>query len=112
MSIFPREPMPLFDQAKPKAPAVARRRDPSTSHEAAERMNRRGTTGEHEAIILSTLRRLGRPSTNGEIAACCELDFVAVARRMAGLEKAGEIERLPKRVCTVKQTAALVWRLT
>lgn len=95
---------PMFD-------AVARGTDPSTSHEAADRMNETGTTGDHERIILRTLMRLGKPATNAEIAAACELDMVAVARRMAGLERAGEIERLPKRVCSVKNTNAIVWRL-
>ena len=91
--------------------AMARASDPSTSHEAAKRMNASGTTGEHEGIIIGTLSRLGIPSTNAEIAAACELDMVAVARRMAGLERAGQIERLPKRVCRVKNTNAIVWRL-
>lgn len=69
----------------------ARRDNPTTSHQAAERV--RDFAAEHHETIRRVLKLRG---TNGltvhEIAAFCALDAHAIGKRMAELEAAGEVE--------------------
>lgn len=69
---------------------LARRRDPQTSHDAAERA--RKFVASHEARILGQLYR--RPAlTYREIAECAGMEPVAVARRLKDMERKGVVVR-------------------
>jgi hypothetical protein len=87
MTMYSHEPLPLFEQAKadkniaaeegghatrariPATPtrARARRSDPSTSKEAARRVERRGTASDHRSAIIDILTREDRGMTAGRI---------------------------------------------
>lgn len=70
------------------APPLARATDPATSHRAAERAAT--FKGKHEAAIFGWLCDHPAGGTYREIAAGTNLEPVAVARRMKGLqERAG-----------------------
>lgn len=84
--------LPLFDLAR------ARCSDPSTSSEAAHRMNRTGLASRHVTWILDALEwRDGM--TASEIAARIEAvtgdrwDNVMVSRRLSAMDDAGQIHR-------------------
>lgn len=66
----------------------ARRVDPETSHEAAERAT--AFVGKHESTIFAYILAHPEGSTYRQIAAGTKLEPVAVARRLKGLqERAG-----------------------
>jgi hypothetical protein len=69
------------------APAPrARRSDPSTSHDAAERATKFAAS--HEGIIFGLLCDAGeRGATIKEMEARCRLNRVQIARRLAGMEE-------------------------
>lgn len=76
----------LFDQP----PRLHRKRDPQTSVKAAQRaMNFKA---KHEATIYACLKDHG-PQICETIAMGTGLNEVAVARRMAGLERRGLVRR-------------------
>jgi DNA-binding MarR family transcriptional regulator len=68
--------------------AYARRSDPHTAHEAAQRVN----VTDLESVVLEALRALG-PSTSHEVAAHTGLDLVTVSPRFKPLEKKGLVRR-------------------
>jgi predicted ArsR family transcriptional regulator len=70
----------LFDAA-----SHARANDPATSHAAAERVD---FAASHCRKILAALEKHG-PMGKTRIAAACGLDGVAVARRLADLQRDG-----------------------
>lgn len=72
-----------IDFTAPPAHMLARRRDPATSHHAADRVAE--FSAGHHAKILGVLRAFG-PSTPHEIADKSGLEMHAVARRMKELE--------------------------
>ncbi len=69
---------------------LARRRDPVTSHKAAE--NTPAFRAKHEATIYAALS-CGRGLTYREIAAATGMEPVAVGRRLKGMESRGLIRR-------------------
>ena len=72
----------LFAMPMPRA----RRRDPSTSHAAAERVSASGRADAHRAMIVAAIRR--RPGmTYREIADLVGLEPVAVGRRLVEVER-------------------------
>ena len=71
----------------------ARKRDPETSHKAAERVQ--DFAAGHFALILETLKRFG-PLTIDELSARSALDKWAVARRLPELERAGSVRVLQR----------------
>ena len=66
-------------------PALARRSDPPTSHEAAAKMQRSGRADAHCAIVLAAV--VAHPGlTYRELADLCGLDPVEVMRRLGDLQ--------------------------
>lgn len=84
----------------------ARKTDPSTSKEAAERIMPR--LGKSLEAVYSSLKRY-RNVTSRELANMSGLDRYEVARRLTELEAAGLAERSGKRKCTVQGWNAIVW---
>ena len=71
----------------------ARRRDPQTSHVAAEKAGH--FQARHIALIWDVLKDLGK-MTPREIAKWLDMDYVAIQRRGAEMERRGLIERGPE----------------
>lgn len=85
----------------------ARRDDPVTSHEAAERVPE--FENAHYAKILSCLRAFGCAVTYEEIADRTGLEKHAVARRLPELAKLGRVE--PVGIATLSSgRAGRTWR--
>lgn len=75
-----------------------RRTDPPTSPEAAIKTVVRNVKSDHHALILSALKRAGRPMAAEEIADATPIgDHVAVNRRLPELVREGLIERTTER---------------
>ena len=74
--------------------AAARRTDPQTSHEAAAHVDE--FAGDHERRILEALAQ--GPACRNEIARRARMPFEAVWRRLAELERRGEIEKTGRTV--------------
>lgn len=91
----------------PSAPA-ARRRDPATSHAAANAA--RQLQVEHQQVILDCLRKHGPLGKDG-IAARTRLDGVQVCRRLVELERAKLIEQTGKTVASTSGRAEREWQL-
>ena len=74
--------------ASPPARRLARRENPSTSHAAAETVDR--FRGDHHQVILGAMLRHGaRGLTPHEVAAFCRLDAHAIGKRTGELVEAG-----------------------
>lgn len=88
----------------------ARRTDPVTSHEAAEKARQTGLADNHRAAILNVLSA-HTPLTAGEIGHTIGLTNVQVCRRLSELEKAGLAVRNsePPRICRVMNSKQSVW---
>ncbi|MCH8196469.1 MAG: hypothetical protein IH904_00160 [Proteobacteria bacterium] len=89
---------------------LARATDPGTSHLAGARVIE--FLGTHDGIILGVLRRRPFTGFNSEqIAGCCSLTQVQVARRMKQLADAGLIIRTGETTTQRSDRAATVWKL-
>ena len=91
---------------------LARRSDPVTSHDAA-----RGTVSfraRHEAKIYAAIADAGQNgATYREVAAITGMEPVAVARRLAGMERRRLIARKPMAIGGYAQRNGMcVWRKT
>jgi hypothetical protein len=93
----------LFDgrQPSPSSRLLARRSDPASSHAAAAEVIENGTHANQMAELLTWLREHPGDYTSLEISRLSGLDRYAVARRLPSLERAGLVERLPIRPCTI-----------
>lgn len=94
-------------------PTHSRRRDPATSHDAAESMERTGTATRHMDMIVDALHMLRGGGTAPDIAMIAGLDSVQVSRRMADLMERGDIEdyrNVPRREWP-RRNGYTVWRL-
>lgn len=69
---------------------LARRTDPGTSHSAAARV--REFAKQHRDQIMGVLKQHSVGLTVHEIASLCRLDAHAIGKRMAELERDGEVE--------------------
>ena len=69
---------------------LARRTDPAASHAAAARVGE--FAKKHRELILQVLTLHPAGMTVHEIASLCRLDAHAVGKRMAELEREGEVE--------------------
>lgn len=85
---------------------LARRSDPSTSHEAAERV--REFAGGHCGLILDALRKYG-PMTCDEIAARIDLLPHQVNKRTADLQRAGRAAPTGEERLSMSGRRARVW---
>ena len=85
----------------------ARRRDPQTSHQAAEGIRRSGELGKQQRAVLEAVR--AHPGkTAVELAHLAGLDRYAVSRRTAELSPV-HIRRGPPRICTVNGRPQTTW---
>lgn len=75
------------------ADAMARKRDPLSSHVAADAAERSGVVACHEALILEALLD-GAARNTTEIAERCGLEHVQVARRTKAMQGKRMIERV------------------
>lgn len=92
----------------PDAPMV-RRRDPVTSHLAAEQA--REMAQRHHALILSVLRKHGPLGKDGIASRLRSLDGVAVCRRLTELQRLGEIAETGRLVKSSAGRAEREWRI-
>jgi hypothetical protein len=85
----------------------ARRRDPQTSHQAAEGIRRSGELGKQQRAVLEAVRAFPG-KTAVELAHLAGLNRYAVSRRTAELSPA-HIRRGPPRICTVNGRPQTTW---
>lgn len=88
--------------------ALARRTDPSTSHEAAEAVERCGrAASQRHLCLLEVWKRPG--STAAEIAARTGLERHVPSRRLPELRQAGQVRNGAQRICTVTGNPSMTW---
>lgn len=90
---------------------VARRTDPATSHEAAERVTRDGSRARQVAACLDAVRRWPG-CTSAELAVRMGVSRYMPARRLPELRSAGKVANGVSRECSVTRRAALTWELS
>jgi hypothetical protein len=87
---------------------AARRRDPSTSHRAAEEHTASGVRGQHQKRAAQAVVDFpGR--TSQELSRDAKLDRYMLARRLPECEEALVVRRGPARACSVTGKQALTW---
>jgi hypothetical protein len=85
----------------------ARRRDPQTSHQAAEGIRRSGELGKQQRAVLEAVR--AHPGkTAVELAHLAGLDRYAVSRRLPELQPV-HVRRGPPRDCTINRRPQSTW---
>lgn len=92
---------------------IARRRDPDTSHEAAEHVTASGSRARQQALVIDLVRRYPG-HTSAELAIKSELgggdvDRWTAARRLPELRKAWLVKNGEPRECGVTGRRALTW---
>lgn len=87
---------------------IARRLDPSTSHEAAEHVMKTGMRGRQQREVFALVTAYPG-HTSAELAAKSNLDRWTVARRLPELRAAWRVKNGEKRVCGETGLKALVW---
>ena len=85
-----------------------RRTDPATSKAAGVAAKESGLVSDHERRILEALA--AGPGTKDELASRCGLTEQQVARRRAGLMRAGLVQLTGERRRTPSGNTAEVWR--
>lgn len=101
----------MFTRPRPPQPrnAIARQRDPQTSHEAAEQVTSSGTRDRQAGEVLTAVH--AHPGmTSRELAREAGLDRYVTARRLPELERLGRVRRGPARVCAVSEAEASICR--
>lgn len=86
---------------------LARRTDPSTSHQAAARVDEFSPS--HREQVLSALRRFGRAGAE-QIAAATKLDAYSVRKRLPELRREGLAECTDDERTTASGRQEKVWR--
>lgn len=87
---------------------LSRASDPRSSSAAGDFAAESGLVDSHEgAIVAAVVARPGQ--TSDEIAAATGLDRVAVARRMAALERKNRVRRGEQRASRITRRAGLTW---
>jgi hypothetical protein len=85
----------------------ARRRDPQTSHQAAEGIRRSGELGKQQRAVLEAVR--AHPGkTAVELAALSGLNRWAISRRLPELQPV-HVRRGPPRDCTINRRPQSTW---
>lgn len=92
---------------------IARKHDPSTSHEAAEHITNSGLRARQQRAVLDLVQRFPG-HTSAELAAKSELpggclDRWSVARRLPELRSTWIVKNGEKRKCSITGLKALVW---
>ena len=88
--------------------AVARHSDPSSSHEAAEKVSANGTRASQQLACLEAVRNYPG-HTSAELAVKLSIDRYVTGRRLPELREAGLLRNGPKRECTAKGSQAITW---
>ena len=92
----------------PALPPIARRRDPATSHAAAEEVTGSGRRAEQTAACLDAVRRW--PAlTSHELAVHMGCSRYMPARRLPELRAIGAVRNGPIRECSITRRASLTW---
>lgn len=89
-------------------PRLARRRDPSTSHAAAERLRESGKLSAQRQQVLDALTRWPG-STAVELATNSGIDRYVVSRRLPELASLGHARRMAPRACRVNGSPQTTW---
>ena len=98
----------LFDHDVPRLDqAYARRTDPITSKESAQRVT--ASVSELQQLVLAALRKFG-PGTTEEIARWTAKSLVTISPRLKPLEAKGAVIRSGKKV-NQSGHAATVWKV-
>lgn len=87
---------------------IARRHDPSTSHEAAEHVMKTGMRGRQQCEVFALVTAFPG-HTSAELAAKSNLDRWTVARRLPELREAYLVKNGEKRECGETGLRALTW---
>lgn len=82
--------------------ANARSTNPSTSHEAARKVEKTGKAGTQRAAIAAFLKDAEEPMTSEEIADAMGVDRYTPSRRLPELERRGIVRRCAQRGCRVR----------
>jgi len=87
---------------------AARTSDPSSSHDAAERVTDSGKRNANVVTVVDCVSKY--PSnTSAEIARLCGLERHEAARRTADAEHAGAVKKGEQRVCALSGRKAVTW---
>lgn len=89
-------------------PALARRTDPITSHEAAEEVESSGrAASQRHRCFLEVWKKPG--CTAAEIAQAANLERHIPSRRLPELRQAGQIRNGQERICNVTGNLSMTW---
>ena len=83
-----------------------RRSDPDTSREAAEQ---HATKAESHRQIIAAYVRTFSGHTSAEVAVATRLERHEVSRRLADLEKSGDVRKGPERPCETNGHKMVTW---
>ena len=98
----------IFDGDGYQPPIRARRSDPETSREAADKLLASGAATSQLRDVLAALRK--HPGcTAAELADAEELDRYTVSRRLPELVRMMLAVKQPARTCRVRKTSMLTW---
>ena len=98
----------LFDHDVPRLEAFARRSDPPTSKESAQRVT--ASVSELQQLVLAALKQYG-PGTTEEIARWTGKSLVTISPRLKPLEAKGSVVRSGKKL-NQSGHQATVWTVT
>lgn len=87
---------------------IARRNDPSTSHEAAEHITKTGARASQQRAVLALVEQWPG-HTSAELAAKSTLDRWTVARRLPELRAVYFVKNGDARTCNITGRSGLTW---
>ena len=88
--------------------AKARRTDPSTSHDAARKVERSGKARDNQTKCFEALLKQDG-MTSAEVAVMADLERHEAARRLPELRDANQVKNGDKRRCSITNNMALTW---
>lgn len=96
------------EQIQDSNPILARNTDPSSSHEAADRMIQTGRLAIQKLRVFRALQR-NPGATSAELAVELGGDRYMASRRLPDLERDGLVARGPARECRARGGSAITW---
>lgn len=89
---------------------LSHRDDPSTSRDAIAALTANGGRSQHMAIVLDAVK--SHPGlTACELISVSGLDEYQVRRRLCDLKNAGRLVHGDRRICSVKGSSMVTWRI-